>query len=189
MVKDGKYIQGFQEFGMSWEIMQKIFEVLEELVCKMCGFNCESVNKVRSKMFTKRLKQGKRSPDLSLLPPCHSVLKYHMQRAIYVAKLWRSSYIPSIDAPQFTEFGWDSEGKPTWVDGIFPEDVKELLMLDSYSKSCGEDESNQYQEMDKSEDDFEEESDDYDTEDDEEKDSDDDSAVFQDLKLLLSSSR
>ena len=36
------------------------------------------------------------------------------------------------------------------------------------------------QEMDKSEDDFEEESDDYDTEDDEEKDSDDDSDVFQD---------
>ena len=43
--------------------------------------------------------------------------------------------------------------------------------------------------MDKSEDDFEEESDDYDTEDDEEKDIDDDSDVFQDLKLLLSSSR
>ena len=127
MVKDEKYIQGFQEFGMSWKIMQEIFEVLEELVCKMYGLNCASVNKVRGQMFTKRLKQGKRSPDLSLLPPCHSVLKYHMQRAVYVAKLWRSSYIPSIDAPQFTEFGWDSEGKPTWVDGIFPEDVKELL--------------------------------------------------------------
>ena len=163
MVKDGKYIQGFQEFGMSWEIMQKIFEVLEELVFKMCGFNCESVNKVRSKMFTKRLKQGKRSPDLSLLPPCQSVLKYHMQQAVYVAKLWRSSYVASIDAPQFTEFDLDSEGNPIWVDGIFCGDVKELLMLDSYAKSCDEDENNQYEEMDKSEYDLEEESDDYDT--------------------------
>ena len=179
MVKDEKYIQGFQEFGMSWEIMQEIFEVLQEFVCKMHGFNCASVNKVRSNMFTKRLKQGKKSPDLSLLPPCQSVLKYHMQQAIYVAKLWRSSYIPSIDAPQFTEFDLDSEGNPIWVDGIFPENVKELLMLDPDAKSCDEDESNQYQEMDKNEDDFEEESDDYDTEDDEEKDSD----VFQDLKL------
>ena len=105
----------------------------------MYGFICASVSKVRRKMFTKRLKQGKRSPDLSLLPPCQSVLKYHMQRAVYVAKLWRSSYIPLIDAPQFTEFDWDSEGKPTWVNGIFPEDVKELLMLDSCAKSCDED--------------------------------------------------
>ena len=35
MAKDEKYIQGFQEFGMSWKVTQEIFEVLEELVCKM----------------------------------------------------------------------------------------------------------------------------------------------------------
>ena len=43
---------------------------MEEFVCKMYGFNCASVNKVRSKMFKKRLKQDKRPPDLSLWPPC-----------------------------------------------------------------------------------------------------------------------
>ena len=144
MVKDEKYIQGFQEFSLSWEVTQEIFEVLEEFVCKMYGFNCASVNKVKSKMFTKRLKQEKRPPELSLLPSCQSVLQYHTQRAVYVAKLWRSSYIPSIDAPQFTQFGWDSEGKPIWIDAIFPEVVKKLLMLDSDAKSCDEDESNQY---------------------------------------------
>ena len=47
------------------------------------------------------------------------------------------------------QFGWYSEGKPVWVDEIFPEDVKELLMLDSDTKSCYEEESNQYQEMDR----------------------------------------
>ena len=87
-------------------------------------------------------------------------------------------YISPIDAPQFTEFGWNSEGKPIWVNEIFPEGVKKLLMLDLDTKSCNEDESNQYQEMDESEDDFEEESDDYDTEDDEEKNSDNASDVF-----------
>ena len=35
----------------------------------------------------------------------------------------------SIDGLQFTEFDWDFEGKPIWVDQIFPEDVKELAML------------------------------------------------------------
>ena len=40
--------------------------------------------------------------------------------------------------------------------------------------------SNQYQEMDESEDDFQEESDNYDTEDGREKDSDNDSYVFWD---------
>ena len=53
------------------------------------------------------------------------------------------------------QFGWYSEGKPVWVNEILPEDVKVLLMLDSDTKSCYEEESNQYQEMDKSEDDFE----------------------------------
>ena len=61
----------------------------------------------------------------------------------------------------------------------FPEDVKELLMLDSDAKSCDEDESRQYQKMDEIEHDFEE-SDDYDTEDNEDKDSDNDDDVFQD---------
>ena len=56
MVKDEKYIQEFQEFGMSREITQEIFEVLEEFVCKMYGFKCASVNKARDKMFTERLK-------------------------------------------------------------------------------------------------------------------------------------
>ena len=87
MVKDEKYIQGFQDFGMAWEITQKIFEVLVEFVCKIYGFICTSVNKVRSKMFTKRFKQEKRQPDLSLLPPCQSVLKYDMQQAVYVPKI------------------------------------------------------------------------------------------------------
>ena len=53
-------------------------------------------------------------------------------------------------------------------------------MLDWDTKSCDEDESNQYQEMGKSEDDFEEESDDYDTGEDEEKDSENNSEVCQD---------
>ena len=44
-----------------------------------------------------------------------------------------------------TEFGWNSEGRPIRVNEVFPEDVKELLMLDSDAKSCDEDESNQYQ--------------------------------------------
>ena len=94
MVKDEKYIQGFQEFGMSLEITREILEVLEEFVCKMYGFNCASVNKL-----------------------------YH---------------ISSIDAPQFTEFCWDSESKPIWVDEMFPDDIKELLMLDSEAKLCDE---------------------------------------------------
>ena len=87
MVKDEKYIQGFQDFGMPWEITQKIFEVLVEFACKIYGFNCTSVNKVRSKMFTKRFKEEKRRPDLSLFPPCQSVLKYNMQRAVCVPKI------------------------------------------------------------------------------------------------------
>lgn len=53
-----------------------------------------------------------------------------------------------------------------------------MLILDSDAKSCDQDESHQYQEMEESEADFEEESDYYDTEDGKEKGSDNDSYVF-----------
>ena len=96
MAKDEKYIQGFQEFGMSWKVTQEIFEVLEELICKMYGFNCASVNKVRSKMFTKRLKQETTRP----IAIASMSISLEVTRAVYVAKLWRSPYIPSIYAPQ-----------------------------------------------------------------------------------------
>ena len=81
-----------------------------------------------------------------------------------------------------TEFGWDSEGRPIRVDEVFPEDVKELLMLDSDAKSCDEDESNQYQEMDESE--MILRRNDYDTEDDKKKDSDD-IVIFFKIKSLI----
>ena len=66
MVKNERFIKGFQEFGLSWEIPH---EVIEEFVCNIFGFSCYSVNKVRGKMFSKTLSQQIRPLDLPLLPP------------------------------------------------------------------------------------------------------------------------
>ena len=60
--------------------------------------------------------------------------------------------------------------------------MKELLMLDADAKSCDEDESNQYQEMDESE--MILRRNDYDTEDDKKKDSDD-IVIFFKIKSLI----
>ena len=105
MKENGKGWKVHSRISGVWYVLgncAEIFEVLKEFVCKMYGFKCASMNKVRDKMFTERLKQEKRPSELSLLPSCQSVAKYQMEWAIYVAKLWRSSNIPLIDAQQFT---------------------------------------------------------------------------------------
>ena len=81
------------------------------------------------KMFSKRWPQ-QRSLDLFLLPPpCKSELKYHMLRALFLAKLRQSKPTSCTEASEITDFSWDVEGKPIWVAEFFPGDVNLLNLL------------------------------------------------------------
>ena len=73
------------------------------------------------KMFSKRWPQ-QRSLDLFLLPPpCKSELKYHMLRALFLAKLRQSKPTSCTEASEITDFSWVAE--------FFPGDVNLLNLL------------------------------------------------------------
>ena len=70
-------VQHFADFGGSTlELEQQTLLLLEEFVCHLYGYKCMSVNTVRGKMFNKKVSQRKKAPDISLLPPCYSVLHF-----------------------------------------------------------------------------------------------------------------
>ena len=72
--------------------------------------------------------------DISLLPPCKSVLLLHMKRANYVAKIWKSSLISWVDFGDITEHGWLPDGSTFWVEDVFPREVEEILCDKEFSE-------------------------------------------------------
>ena len=94
MLKSQKFLNAFSRLGTSWDYDEATFKSLEEFTCVIYGLrNEKSINKARSKLFEKNFSRQEEIIDLSLLPPCQSVLFLHYKRANYVSKLWRSLFI------------------------------------------------------------------------------------------------
>ena len=158
MLKKEDFVQFFADLGATFELEQQALILLEEFVCHLYGYKCMSLNTVRSKMFNKKVSQRKKAPDISLLPPCHSVFRLHATRALYVAKMWRSTPVAWIDMPEITDFSWDNGGTPIWIKDAFSDDVTELLI----SNETEIDESDEEEYSDDGEDDEEEKDEDQD---------------------------
>ncbi|CAB3980564.1 Hypothetical predicted protein [Paramuricea clavata] len=80
-----------------------------------------------TKCFRQSTKKHSKIVDLSLLPPCQSVLKLHGRRANFVAKIWKSSDEAKLQIPEISHHGWKSTGEIKWLVREFPNDVEELL--------------------------------------------------------------
>ena len=90
----------------------------------------QSVNEVRWRLFEKKHKRENKIADLSSLPPCQEVLRYHCQRANYVAYIWRHSFQPMIQLEDVENHGWFQSGDIFWFNVAFPDDIKDMLCLD-----------------------------------------------------------
>lgn len=135
MTKNQNFVEAFCLLGVNWRVNENdgMVQVLERFVCTIYGYAREkSVNAVRSKCFEKKyIKEGK-VIDMALLPPCHSSLFLHIQRANYVAKIWRSSLVNHVDTEDITEHGWFANGEPHWVNDVYPEDIENILCDATY---------------------------------------------------------
>ena len=127
MRKHEKFTMAFSQLGESWELNDDNFKILEEFTCLLYGFKDNSVDVVHHKIFEKKFSKDGKVVDLSLFPPCRSVLLLHAQRANYVAKLWRSSLTSFVEMPPIFENGWNNDGTILWVDEVFPSDVTDIL--------------------------------------------------------------
>ncbi|CAB4006806.1 Hypothetical predicted protein [Paramuricea clavata] len=106
-----KVFHAFQNLGVNWNLSDAIFDLLEEFVCFAYGDRRKSVNFVRHQMFQAKYKKHSKMVDLSLLPPCQSVLKLHGRRANFVAKIWKSSDEAKVQIPEISRHGWKSTGE------------------------------------------------------------------------------
>jgi len=128
MTKNQNFVEAFCLLGLNWHVNVELVQVLERFVCAIYGYIREkSVNAVRSKCFEKKyIKEGK-VVDMALLPPCYSSLFLHIQRANYVAKIWRSSLVSQLNTEEISDHGWFANGDTYWVDDVFPREIEEIL--------------------------------------------------------------
>ena len=92
-----------------------------------CRKISKDINKVRLKIFNKKLSRNRKATDISTLPPCRQVLQYHAWRANAIASIWQHSTSSIIELPKLEDNGSTSEEKIYWMDDAFPDDVEDLL--------------------------------------------------------------
>ena len=104
-------------------------------MCACCMvFRKKDVNEVQAKLFEKKYEKQGKVIDISLLPPCQSVLKFHADRANFVSKMFKSSFAPQLQIPDIITHGWYDDGSIRWLHKEFPENIEELLIHSDYDE-------------------------------------------------------
>ena len=132
MKQSVRFETAFTLLGTSWDLTEDVFGLLEEFICYLYGYKQKNVDDVRSKMFSKKYSNEHKVVDLSILPPCRSVLRLHVQRSNVVAMIWRRSLEPMVDIPDLSEHGWLNDGRIQWIDDAFPDSLEEILLDPSF---------------------------------------------------------
>ena len=100
-------------------------------------------------MFERKQKKGV-MVDLSNLPPSQSALYLHMERANYVARLWKLARVPMLTQP------WDEDGDIQWIENMLPDEVSSIFLKtddsDSEEDNCDSEDEYYGQEETESED-------------------------------------
>ena len=132
--KNPKFLKAFQDLGSNWELTDETFELLEEYICVLYGSRKKDVNQVHHDLFQKKHVKEEKVIDLSMLPPCHSVLMLHAKRANFVAKIWKCSDEAQLQTPDIRMHGWDINKKIKWLEKEFPDNIHDLLFDPSFDK-------------------------------------------------------
>ena len=131
----------FMQLGNSMDSdeIENLLPAAEKYVCRLYPpvkrFN--EVNKARHHMFSQNVKSGK-IVDLSVIPPCSSVLRNQLFRAAYIANMWKNSKTAYIEQYQIDEYGWNRDGSMFWTDKSFPDDLEQIMEDEEYEKLCQE---------------------------------------------------
>ena len=127
----------FAELGDSMDLdeIENLLPFAEKYVCKLYPSvkRYSNVNKARHHMFSQNVKSGK-IVDLSVIPPCSSVLKNHLLRAAFNSNMWKNSSVAVNYQYQMSEYGWNDDGSMFWTDRLFPEDLEEVMEDEEYKQ-------------------------------------------------------
>ena len=123
----------FEELGNDWDISQQLREELEIYVCRLYGCDEKDVNVVRWNLHNKKFVRQNKSIDLASLLPCQQVLNIHIERANYVARIWKLSLQRMINVPSFIGRGWNNFGEVDWITQEFPDEMEEIFFDPAYN--------------------------------------------------------
>ena len=128
MLESEDFVDTFIELGNSWDLGDQLQVNIEKYVCNLYSSKKSNINEARFQIFEKKQLRSKQITDLSILRPCKRTLGFHLTRANYVAKLWKSSGTAMVDLPSPCENGWYDDGKIQCTDEMYPEDITSLLI-------------------------------------------------------------
>ena len=133
MENDSHFKSAFSQLGSSWDLSDDTYDVLQSFVLKLYGTKrAMTVDEARYKIFKKKYDNEEKTVDMSVLPPCESVLRLHCERANYLAAIWRRASISLPLVPDAVHYGWNSDKSIMWVNDIFPEEVDTILLDTRY---------------------------------------------------------
>jgi hypothetical protein len=101
--KKARFHKAFTQLGDDWNVKCRVLKQLEQFTCLMYGQSRESsVDVVRAKLLHKMVGEdekltSKSKVDLARLPPCHSALKPHIQRANHRVALYKRADEPILE--------------------------------------------------------------------------------------------
>ena len=87
MKKNQNFVDALNRLGENWSVdtSDTVIAILEKYTCVMYCYPREKlVNTVRTKLFEKKYTKEGKFIDMSVLPPCNSVLILHIKQANYV---------------------------------------------------------------------------------------------------------
>ena len=139
--KNTRFIPTFASLGESPSPSLEMYKDLEAFTCMMYGARSgvEDINKLRYTMFIiryspkNRLLSSDTGIDTSLLPPCRSSLRMHIQRANYQTMIWNQAHVQYPELPQPHDGqGWEMNEQTLshkWSEGdILPQELVDLTV-------------------------------------------------------------
>ena len=79
--------------------------------------------------------ERKKIIDLSLLPPCKSVLLLHTKRLNFLAKICRCSNEAQLQIPGIKMHGWDANCKIKLLEKEFPDNIQDLFFDSNFDET------------------------------------------------------
>ena len=117
----------FRQLGEQLLTTDDLLPLAEEFVCALYGLKkVRDVNTGRFDLFKRRL-HSSGVIDLSVVPPCKSVLLLHLRRSALAANLWKQAKEAMIKSPGIEKYGWFADGEIEWTLDVYPADVQDIF--------------------------------------------------------------
>lgn len=131
MKESTSYICAFKELGTSWDVSQKLIEIMEQFVCALYGQkSCKSVDLCRYNC----LKIGFKTD--STIPPNKDCIIKHIKRANYQAAIHRNSLRNFMNIPLPTNHGWKLKDGILEIDWMSGQPVPDILLMNYVHCKC-----------------------------------------------------